>query len=205
MHPIRALKKAIRIRREQSQLDRAVAEHIAEIDTHVRVFGLDPTLPEILEAKEDARKLLSGPNRDFAHMIFHHLNPYQDVAYTGSHLTIHERMFGHVLQAWSLVEFHLRHYEVDAITRIRVDGSGTRVYAYNLDHEVAHYCAGVLNPHRLADPGNRVQNAAAFVDHFTSLDLLTNWEDLHKYHWVEVTKQDDGTWQVEYDSEPAYA
>lgn len=208
MHPIRAIMQRLKLRRgsQDQALDQKVAEFINEVDTHVRVFELDPNLPEILKIKRNARQMLSRSMGDGdARLAIMFLNPYKDVSYTSSHLTVHERMFGHVLQAWSLVEFHLPAYEIEKIQRIRVDKSGTSVYAYQWDREVAHYSAGVLNPHRAGDPGNRVQNAAAFVDHFTGLNLLDNWRELHKYHWIEVTKQEDGSWSVEYDTEPAYA
>jgi hypothetical protein len=205
MHPIRAIKKKIEARRKRQELDRKVAEYITEIDTRVRVFELDPNLPEIARIKEVAPEMFAHPLGDAsARLRLSWLNPYDSVAYSAGHLTIYERQFGHVLQAWSLVEYHLAHYEIKEIVRIRVDGTGTRVYTYKPNREAVHYLAGILNPHRLADPGNRVQNAAAFVDHFTGLHLLDDWEELHRYHWIEVTKQEDSTWSVEYDPEPAY-
>jgi hypothetical protein len=205
LHPFRKIKKYFQAARQRKlekaqaeQIDREVEEFITEVDTRVRVFELNPELPEILELKRDARELRVGPMGDgMLRLCLMWLNPYREVTKVSDHVTVHERWFGHVLQSWSLIEFHLERYEITAIDRIRVDEHGTRVYAGR--SEVACYEAGVLRPGRLADPGNRVENATALVEHFTGIAL--DWPTIHKFHWI---KDDEGSWNVVYDPEPAY-
>lgn len=199
MHPIRAINSYIRTRLENRRINCETAEFIAEVNTHVRVYGLDPNLPEIVSLREHAREIIADPF-GAPDLILSWLNPYDScVVHRGQHVTIYERMFGHVLHPISLIEHHLKDYTLEVINRVQVDGSGTRLYAYN-GQEVALYHAGVLNPHRLADPGNRVRNAVAVVEHFTGLSL--DWEDLWRHHWAEFNLDEDGTWQIQYDPEP---
>lgn len=205
MRPFKAFKEYLRKRgmteaqlTEEQQLEARVAAFIDEIDTRVRVFGLDPSLTEIADLKAQAAEIL---NDSTSNLFLMWLNPYREVEFGGDHLVIHERMFGHVLQSWSLVEFHLEDYEIEDFKRIRVDDTGTHVYGRR-DNEHVHYHSGVLNPHRAADPGNRVRCAVGFVNYFTGLEL--EWTELHKYHWAEFTKGPDGTWTATYDPEPAY-
>jgi hypothetical protein len=194
-------------RAKRLEFDKMVAAFIAEIDNRVRAFELNPELPEIIELKAQAREIMAQAVKHrmrLDNLVLHDLNPYNDVVYTGSHLTIRERTFSHVLRSWSLVEFHIGRWASldDYITRITVDRTGTHVFSHHM-REVVNYHAGKLDPHRLNDPGNRVENAIEFVKHFTGLDL--NWQDFWPMYWAEFTKGEDGTWQVEYDREPATA
>ena len=209
MHPIRVLKNIVRSRREkkrEEQINREVAAYIAEIDTHVRVFGLNPETPEIVGLKAQAREIIEEDiqtGSTFRNQYLDWLSPYESVSLSlrgMSHLTIHEHWFGNILQPWTLVEFHLRDYELQDLERIRVDGQGTHLYLYGQERVL--YEAGVLKPGRAADPGNRVRCATGMVEHFTGINL--DWREIHKYHWIELTKNEDGTWQLTYDPDPAY-
>lgn len=208
-HASRGIKKYLQAKRQRKlekaqaeQIDREVEEFIAEVDTRVRVFELNPGLPEILELKRDAREIRVGPMGDgMLRLYLMWLNPYREVTVTSGHVSVHERMFGHLFQSWSLIEFHLESYELERLDRIRVDDRGTWLFAGR--HEIARYDAGVLYPSRLADPGNRVENATALVEHFTAIAL--DWPTIHKFHWIELIKDDEGSWNVVYDPEPAYA
>jgi hypothetical protein len=146
-------------RAKRLEFDKMVAAFIAEIDNRVRAFELNPELPEIIELKAQAREIMAQAVKHrmrLDNLVLHDLNPYNDVVYTGSHLTIRERTFSHVLRSWSLVEFHIGRWASldDYITRITVDRTGTHVFSHHM-REVVNYHAGKLDPHRLNDPGNR--------------------------------------------------
>lgn len=175
----------------EDQLLADIKAFMDEVDTRVKVFKLDPDLPEIIELKAQARVIVSGP---LTHVYLGFLNPYEWCSYGGGRLVIHERWFGQVLMPWTLAEFHHRKSLLDrAITRIRIDKQGTHLYDRG-GYEYVRYEGGVLNPDRLCDPGNRVTNAALMVNHFTGLALTK--EELRPLYWAEFILDDDGQWQM---------
>jgi hypothetical protein len=210
MHPIRSIKnhrknRQLRKQRaiEQAVFETEVREFLAELDDHIRVFRLDPELPEILDLKANVRDIMVGQMSDFMHMWFFWINPYKDVTVMqGGELIIHERWLGHLLSPMSLVEFHLdKQRFARSCHRIVVDINGTRAYS-DYGTLLVSYEAGVLNPNRFADPGNRVNNAILFVEHFTGLKLTL--EEMWPLYAAEFALV-DGEWIASYQTEPILA
>ena len=195
MSPIITFKKLFQKFRSRSHRAE-IGAFIAEVDIRVRVFGLDPCLPEILALKSQASEILSSyMGSGMARVYLTWLNPYKDCTHEGLRLVVHERMLGHVLNPWTLVEFHLGKGKVESICwRIRVDEDGTHIYGES-GREFVLYKAGILNPGRLADPGNRVNNAALLINYITGLSLTR--DELWPMYWAEITRGDGGRWNVE--------
>jgi len=188
----------------EEEIQQDIVDFINEVDTRVRVFGLDPNLPEITALKAQARDLVTawtgGPKGGLARLALSQLNPYHQVELHGTKVIIPEAFFGRAIMPWTLVEFHIgQHARLSRVCkRIRVDGTGTTIFDEQ-GTEYARYMGGVLNPHRFADPGNRVENAVLFVNHFTGLSITR--DELWPMYWAEFTLGDDGLWHVELGSE----
>jgi hypothetical protein len=189
-----------------SEFRRLVAEFLEEIDTRVRVFELDPDLEEIAMLKRDAPSIIGedlSRGSTYRNLYLKWLNPYLDVSLKGDgSVVVQERWFGHILHPWSLAEFHLKHWELgEKIQRIVVNSHGTHVFVDN-DHRLILYLAGICNPHRMADPGNRLRVAAGIVRHHTGIDL--DWRDLAGKYSATFVKTEDG-WTQTLSEDPATA
>jgi hypothetical protein len=103
------------------------------------------------------------------------------------------------LAAWHLPRHGYPTIE-SCIARIRVDKVGLRAFKAD-GSQILYLDSCRLDPYRLGDDGSRVKNCCVVIEEYTDMEL--DWKDLHKFHWAEVTLQEDGTWQVEYDPEPA--
>ncbi len=208
MNPIAFLNKILRNRKQlklkaaaEAQLQAEIEAFRAEVDVHVRVFRLDPATPEIIELKENAREWITRMGTTI-NCVFLWLNPYKSCTLTpGVNLVIQERWFGHILHPWTLAEFHIgQDLLLRRCQRIRIDQHGTHIFD-DRGIEYVRYEAGVLNPNRFADPGNRVDNATRFVNYFTGLSL--EMEQLWPMYWAEFTKGEDDKWSYKFGEHPA--
>lgn len=178
----------------ENAFDIKVTAMTKRIDIYVQFFGLDPSLPEVLDLKASTRDILAGEIGDSEMSVnLGRLNPYPSTHTEGRVRVIEERMLGHLLNPWTLAEFHVGKPILGICTRIRVDGTGTHMFDEN-GTEYAHYKAGVLNPNRFVDEGNRVLNAMLFVEHFTGLKLVL--EDVWTLFWIEFSKNESGVWDI---------
>lgn len=143
---------------------------LAQLDELVGRYGLDPKLPELIPYREGAAR---GELPPYPELWLMKLDPRQDTVMRDGRLYVQERTFGWALQPWTIAAQILGLRVVASISRIVVDRHGTHLY--NSDGtELACFYAGVCDPRRLNDPGNRLHNAASYVNHYTGLELTGN-------------------------------
>jgi hypothetical protein len=167
------------------------------VDFLVELYLLDPVLPEIISLKEQAEELVSlDVPRPYYFLAM--LNPAHDIHDYEGVKVLEERQFGHILQAWSLARYHCPRLDEDLI-KIVVDGQGAHLFiSFMREHEVFWVRGAAINPHRLADPGNRYEIACELIRQLTGIEINYR-EQVGLTRKITVTRDVDGVWQVEFD------
>ncbi len=184
----------------------AVPQLQAEVDERAKEFGLDPELPELVRLKQQ----LSGLYRDMGECYCHHfvtsrVDPEQDYSVSEEGVIIvQERFLGCVLKPWTIAEYHfgdpiaLR----QRLKRIVVNGSGTHLFDGD-GRELICYGAGVCDPHRLMDTGNRLQNAVVIIEHHSGNKF--DWRELIGVYSAVFELDDTGLSLADLNTDPATA
>lgn len=175
------------------------AEKFCEyVDFLVELYLLNPELPEIVTLKEEADQIVAmGMPRPHYYLAM--LNPKADIHERDGVPVVLERWLGHVLRAWSLARHHCPDID-EELVKIIVDQSGAHLITnhYTREREVFWVLAAAINPHRLADPGNRYEIACELIRQFTGIHI-DFVEHVGSTRSITVTRELGGNWQVEFD------
>lgn len=179
-----------------------VKELRASVDARCAEFELDPSLPEIVRFKEDIPDLLVRDGEKMVRWIIDFADPREDIREDDGVFVMFERAYVPVvLRPWTVAEYYVPDLP-ERVTKIIVNRSGTHLYDGD-GKEIVCFRAGVCDPHRLGDTGNRLRNAAILVNHYTRLNVTA--QDLQQKYSATVEKV-DGEWRVtDLSNDPATA
>jgi hypothetical protein len=181
----------------QSSPDMTAEKFREYTDFLVELYRLDPELPEIISLKKQAEELVSL-DVPRPHYFLAMLNPDRDITDYEGVKVLQERWFGHILQAWSLARHHCPRLD-EELVKIVVDGQGAHLFmSYMREHQVFWVCGAAINPHRMADPGNRYEIACELIRELTGIEIDYR-EQVGHTRKITVTKDVDSAWQVEFD------
>jgi hypothetical protein len=172
-----------------------------KVNRRARKYGLSPLLPELVAFKAELPELISDPF-GMPEFAISSINPRESCGWHDGVFVMYERMFGGILQIWTIANFHIPDI-YQRLSLIVVNRSGMHLYDAG-GKELAVFLACKCDPHRLADPGNRLQNAAIMVEHYTGTEV--DWRELVGKYSATYEKDDAGNWQtVELSLDPATA
>jgi hypothetical protein len=195
----------------QQETDRRqelLATRLLEIQIRCEYYGLDQQLLEIQTLVRHVTWVTLNSTHDpMVDKLIKMIDPWDCVRLTPHGVVVlSERWFGHTLMPWTVIEWQLSRKRIHSLDTIMVSKSGTYLYRVRGVDDglvlVAHYRAGVCDPDRFADPGNRLWNAARVVNYFTGLQLSA--DDLAGQYTARFDRTADG-WSATYSKDPATA
>jgi hypothetical protein len=137
------------------------------VDTIAQMFQLDPQLPELVELKADAERIIKrkmhGPR---LLQLLRELHPQRDS--TDGRLIIPEVPLN-VLSPWSIARAAFDGPLDDEINEIYADSEG--VHLHHGMRALVTMQAGAINPKRFNDQGERYRNACTIIERFTGLQI----------------------------------
>lgn len=189
MHPIQGVvtwfrnKRRMRMQRAEHKrnfghADTVVPQLQAEVDERALQFGLDPELPELVALKQSLPTEYGQWGEKHCRHVVEMIDPGRDFSVSAENvIVIHERWLDWVLMPWTIAEHQFGGPAMlrEQLRRIVVNKSGTHLFDED-GHELICYAAGVCDPERLADPGNRLRNAATIIGHHTGREF--DWTTL---------------------------
>ena len=161
------------------------------------LYRLDPELQELARLKGQAEELVSlGVPRPHYFLVM--LNPDDNILVYEGIKILQERWFGHILEAWTIARHHCPRLDEDLV-KIVVDSHGAHLFTSHFrEHEVFCVRGAAINPHRLADPGNRYQIGCEIIRQFTGVEIDFR-EHVGSTRAMVATKGLDGNWNIEFD------
>jgi hypothetical protein len=189
---------------EAKGLDDEATSWLIEFDANIKLFGIDTSHPEVIEARKLISSYPTQPDEGVGFFISlavtsSYMNPvpFTQQRADGS-LFIAERP-GFAVGFWSphfLADHNLGQGTIaKESSRITVDKEGTHFFMANGD-EVVCFQTGACDPYRLADDGNRLRNAADIVRTYTGLALTTvDGSSFFGQFKVELERLDSG-WDI---------
>lgn len=177
----------------------AVSNTVKKIDERLTAHGLPLDLPEIVRLKTELPTILSKGMEEQVDWLISTIDPNENVTVYHGAIVVRERMFGGLLKPWTIAQYHAKRDLAQECTLIKVDKSGTHLFGQRLE-ELVRFEAGVCDPHRLADPGNRLENAALIVRHYTGFPLKAF--HLRGMYSAVVAREADGKWSLMASDDP---
>jgi hypothetical protein len=160
----------------------------ARVNRLATKYGLDRQLDDLTSLKRRAKSIVkNGLDAYYLSM----LDPEQEVSRDDGVVCVLERWFGYALHAFTLARHFVPKLD-ERITMIVANGTGTHLYEG--DHELVNFMAGAIHADRLADPGNRYENACLIIKEFTGIELDYR---LHVGRTSKVTATKNGErWEI---------
>ncbi len=196
-----------------TEIEQIATELLAELDARLMVFEIDPHMPRMAELRDLIIKYRDeqDPNIRLLRLAVHDVDPYSMV-YRERNGTVYfaELPFGsRTIAPWDLIRWHLRgDWEFDSINKIVVNKNGTFFLHEDMiptnTRLLVHYAAGVCDPHRFADPGNRLDIAAQLITNMTDLEVGAA-ELVGKYSAIATRDELTNSWTITFSDDPETA
>jgi|GEM_PF-3376189 len=171
-------------------------EFFDQVDFAVALFQINPQLPEIRELKASYDDLAvphrsSMPPLHYLRRLSPHYTVY--IRPDGEVYVAEDPLGSRLLTIGSVIRHHIPNLD-EKLEEVVVDNRGLHLYGEPGMSRLATVGGLHIDPHRLADPGNRHQYACRLIAEFTGVEL--NWQ-AHVRHTrsIAVTRQND-RWHV---------
>jgi hypothetical protein len=171
-------------------------EFIRQVDFAVKLYELDPNLPEVQALKDDYDRLSNvRSSRLSAAFYLRKLNPHRSVRIRpdGEVYIAEDPLGDRQLGVASLIRHHVPHVD-SRLGRIIADDAGLHLLELPRRRPLATVASLPIDPRRPADPGNRYQAICELILEFTGVPL--RWRD-HVGHTAVITvTRLDGNWHT---------
>jgi hypothetical protein len=169
---------------------------IAQVNFAVALFRLDPSLSEIRWLKDNYNELANPQSVTMPPMYYlERLNPHYTVYIRpdGEVYVAEDPIGFRILNISSVVRHHLPHIDAE-LAQVVADNRGLHFYSRFPRRKLATAGGLPIDPHRMADPGNRYQYACALIEEFTGQKL--DWrQHVGRTKTITVTRDGD-SWFV---------
>lgn len=173
-------------------------EFIRRIGFAVQLFELDPELPEIQRLKDDYDRLsLPYPGNMPPLYYLRRLNPNYTVSVRpdGEVFIAEDPAHSRILSVAALIRHHLPDLD-QRLEEVAVDYRGLHLYGEPGMSRLASVGGLHIDPHRIAEPGNRHERACELIREFTGVEL--SWRPLVRHTRSIMVTRDHarGDWRV---------
>jgi hypothetical protein len=173
-------------------------EFTRRVSFAVQLFELDPELPEIKQLKDDYDMLSTPHPGNLSPMDYlRRLNPNYTVYVRpdGEVFVAEDPAGSRILGVASIIRHHLKDLD-QRLEEVAVDYRGLHLYGEPGMSRLATVGGLHIDPHRLADPGNRHERACQLIREFTGVEL--QWRPLVRHtRSILVTRDHDrSNWRV---------